>query len=450
MPEAGDAMDAERQRGRMTWRPAMVWGGAAVIAAAALLGIADPLQARAAAVAGVCLVLWLGEVVPPFVPTFLLLAAVPLVMPGAPYRVDAVMRWMADPVLVLFLGGMVLAVAAQRHGIDLGISGLALRWSGGHRLRLLALVMGVTATLSMWISNTAAAVVMLTVVGPMIATLPAGDRLRPALLVAIAVAANLGGMATPIGSPPNAIAVAALADRHPLGLLGWMAFGLPCMVILLLVGFGLLTLRYGLRAGQDLIQVTPAAPIAGARAWLVMGVFAAMVLGWFAEPWLGVPPAVVAGLGVTVVFATGLLRGPDLARIDWSTLALIAGGLALGRLLQESGCVAAAAGTVDWPALPPPLRLALLVLIAAFMSSVMSNTATATMLIPLAQAIDPLPSAPVLVALGCALGMPFPISTPPNALVYARGLRTGDLLLPGAVFIALGALLAALGSLLYS
>jgi sodium-dependent dicarboxylate transporter 2/3/5 len=145
-----------------------------------------------------------------------------------------------------------------------------------------------------------------------------------------------------------------------------------------------------------------------------------------------------------VLFGSGLLSGGDLGRIDWSTLILIAGGLGLGQLLQQSGTISAAAGAIDWNVMPASVRVALLVGVAAMMSAVMSNTATATMIIPLAYAIDPSPATPILVALGCSLGMPFAISTPPNALVYGEGLRTSDLLLPGIVFMVLGCTLIAI------
>ena len=94
--------------------------------------------------------------------------------------------------------------------------------------------------------------------------------------------------------------------------------------------------------------------------------------------------------------------------------------------------------------MPSSLRAALLVGVAALMFGVMSNTATATMIIPLAYAIDPSPATPILVAVGCSLGMPFAISTPPNALVYGEGLKASDLLLPGVVFMILGCALVAL------
>jgi solute carrier family 13 (sodium-dependent dicarboxylate transporter), member 2/3/5 len=414
-----------------------------LLAALSLMMIGDSTQARAVAIAAFCLVMWLGEAVPAFVPTFVLMASVPLLLTGPTYRLSSVMHWMADPVLVLFFGGFTLGAAAQRYGIDVSITSLALSWSGGHRLRLLALVMIATACLSMWMSNTAAAAMMLAALRPMISGLSLGDSFRAALLVAIAVAANLGGMATPIGSPPNAIAVATLEVVQPISLLGWMLFGVPCMVALLVIGFGLLVMRYGIRRTSAPIPITATVPIQGRRSWAVVGIFSVMVAAWLTEPLHGIPVPVVAALGATAFFGSGLLSVGDLTRIDWSTLILIAGGLGLGQLLQQSGCIQSAAQAIDWSVLPSSFRVAALVAIAASMSAVMSNTATATMVIPLAYALDPSPATPLLVALGCSLGMPFAISTPPNALVYGEGLKVSDLLLPGVVFMVLGCLVVA-------
>ena len=311
----------------------------AVVSGAALLLIGDPVQARAVAIAGLCLVLWLGEGVPAFVPTLLLLALVPMLVDGPGYRLPVVVRWMADPVLVLFFGGFALGAAAERHRIDASITSLAMHWSGGGRLRLLALVMVATACLSMWMSNTAAAAMMLASLRPLIGAWERGDPFRTALLVAIAVAANLGGMGTPIGSPPNALAVAALEGVQPISLLGWMVFGLPCVAVLLVIGFLLLRWRYGIRAGGAAIPVGAVIPIQGRPAWAVVAVFATMVLAWLSEPLHGIPVPVVAALGATVLFGSGLLSVANLARIDWSTLILIAGGLGLGQLLQQSGSI---------------------------------------------------------------------------------------------------------------
>jgi sodium-dependent dicarboxylate transporter 2/3/5 len=416
-------------------------GGIAV--AISLFFIPDPVQAKAVAIASICLALWLTEAVPPFVPTLLLLSLIPIALNGTTYRLSTVMGWMADPVLLLFLGGFSLGVAAQRYGIDAAITGLAVRWSGGQRLRLLALVMISTAMLSMWMSNTAAAAMMIAALRPMLVSTDIADRFRVVLLLGIAIAANLGGMGTPIGSPPNAIAVAALSGEHQVTLLGWMLFGLPLVAVLLAFAFGVLIFMNRIADGK-IAQTQPsvAVGIQGLRAWSVVIIFSAMVVAWLSEPLHGLSVSLVAVCGTIVLFGSGLLSRTDLRSIDWSTLILIAGGLGLGRLLQESGAIAAATTAIDWSVIPGGVRIAILIGIGSMMSAVMSNTATATMIIPLAYAIDPSPSTPILVALGTSLGMPFMISTPPNSLVYGEGgIRMQDLFWPGIIIMVVGCLL---------
>lgn len=405
---------------------------------AALLGIDDPVQVRAVAIVACCMALWLSEVVPPFVPTLLLLSVVPLAMPGNTFGVSALIGWMADPVLVLFFGGLTLGIAAQRYGIDTEITSMALRWSGGSRLKLILLVMLVTAGLSMWMSNTAATAMMIAALRPLMSESGSDQRFRIGILVAIAASANLGGMGTPIGSPPNAVAVAALEAIHPISIVEWMFFSIPCLIVLLGVVFGFLVWRYRLAQGPAL-QIPSAVPATwGIRPWAVLVIFAAMVSLWLSEPWHGIPVPVVAACGAMAFFGSGLLEGRDLMRIDWSTLLLIAGGLAAGRLLQETEVISTAAALVDWQQMPQTLRMLVLVSIAAGLSAVMSNTATATMLIPLAYAIEPAPATCIMVALGCSLGMCFIISTPANALVAGEGVRSSDLLFPGLIVLAVG------------
>src|SRR5688500_2270982 len=181
----------------------------AIVAAAAILGVTaplalidDPVLGRATAIAAVYLVVLLAEVVPPFGPTlFLLTATPPLLAPlDATYRLGEVLRWPADPVMALFAGGLALGLAAQRHGIDARIADAVVRLARGRRRRLLALVLIGTAVMSMWMSNIAAAAMMLTALRPLLAGPTGADGSRRALLLALALGANLGGMATPIGT----------------------------------------------------------------------------------------------------------------------------------------------------------------------------------------------------------------------------------------------------------
>ncbi len=432
-------MKREDEEGPGLWRWAIAV--VAVIGAAALsLGaFTDPLLGRTSFVAGLCLVLWLTEVVPPYVPTLVLWAFVPLLLArfGTQFGFDRVLDWSADPVLALFLGGFSLSVAAGRHGIDARLAGLAISLSRGRRQVLLALTAAVTAVMSMWMSNIAAAAMMLSSLQPFLSRLAPSDPFRRALLMTIAISANFGGMATPIGSGPNAIAIAAAASHSTVTFHSWMTFATPLMLGLVTVGLGLVVVRFRVRGTVEL-EKEPWQPLTPG-AWGVMGVFFFTVAAWLSEPLHGAPSAAVALLAVIALFGSGLLDRSDLARIDWSTLGLIAGGIALGKLLEESGLVHVAASSVPWAEVSPLGRLLVLCFVSALLSALMSNTATVTMLIPLAASIDPAPSTAILIALAASLGIPFAISTPPNAMVYGKGgLTQADLFVPGILLMVAG------------
>ena len=424
------------------WKKAVVAAAVAAAVALPLVWIDEPVMARAAVVAGVCLVLWLSEAVPPYVPTLVLWTLTPLLLEplGEAFGLARVLAWSADPVLALFLGGFALSVAARRYGVDTWIAGLAVRFSRGRRLALLVLTATATAVLSMWMSNIAAAAMMIAAVRPLLAGMPPDDRFRRALLVGVALAANVGGIATPIGSGPNAIAIAAI-DR-PVGFLSWMTFALPLTVGLLLAAVVFLALRFRVTGTTDFPEPASSAPSGGARR--VVALFLVTVAAWLTEPVHGASSAIVALAATAVLFGSGLLGRDDLARLDWSTLLLIAGGIGLGHLFEASGLVAAVAGSVPWDAVSPVGRTLALCSAAAVLSALMSNTAAAAVLIPLAASLDPSPSTAILIAVSASLGIPFVISTPPNAMVAGEGVRSTDLLVPGLVLMVLGVLLVSL------
>lgn len=421
---------------------------AAFAAAAVALPLAlleDPVLAGAAVVGGLCLVLWLSETVPPYVPTFVLWALTPLLLgpSGEEFGLRRVLGWSAEPVLALFFGGFTLSAAARRYGIDAWIARLAVRLSRGRRLALLALTALATATLSMWMSNIAAAAMMIAALHPLFAGMPQDDPFRRALLVGVALGANFGGIATPIGTGPNAIAIAAVSEARPVSFLSWMVFALPLALGLLLAGLLLLVLRFRVAGGVRLPDLPGQAPSGRARS--VVCLFFATVAAWLTEPLHGASSALVALLATAVLFGSGLLDRQDLAKIDWSTLLLIAGGIGLGSLLERSGLVSEAAALVPWAEVSPFLRTLILCLASALLSALMSNTATVTMLIPLVGSFDSSPATAILIAMAASLGIPFVISTPPNAMVYGEGgVRSSDLLAPGLVLMILGCLLLSL------
>lgn len=430
----------------LAWVASRMWPlicGAAVVGAAG--AIDDPKMSRATAVAGVCLVLWLSEAIPLYATTFVLWVATVLLL--APLDPDAfgmarVLSAATSPVMVLFFGGFLLSVAGAKYGIDAYIAGWMIRASGGRRRVLLAAVMGVTACLSMWMLNTAAATMMAATLGALLRGEDEDRSFRTALLLGLALGANFGGMATPIGTGPNLIAIGAVASRHPITFIDWMSFALPASLAMLVLAYLLLVLLH--HVSGSLRPATIVHRPLGRRGWCVVALFSATVAAWLLEPVHGVPAAVIAlAMGATL-FGTNLLDQADLGKVGWDTLLLIAGGLSLGHLFEASGLALAMAGAVHWGALPNTVLLLGLILACASISAVASNTAAAAILIQLALSIVPSPAVAILVALGASMGVTFVISTPPNAIVYGQGgIRSRDFLLPGTVLMLAGCVMLA-------
>jgi sodium-dependent dicarboxylate transporter 2/3/5 len=279
-------------------------------------------------------------------------------------------------------------------------------------------------------------------VGPILGAPATTDAFRRALLLAIALAADVGGVATPIGSGPNGIAIAAVEARHKIAFIEWMAFGVPlalglvtAVVVMVLVLFRP-TGRFDIAPSER--------PRLDAKAWIFSSVLALTIILWLAEPLHGLPAWVVAAGAIGLMIVLGLLGQRDLLRLDWGTLLLIAGGIGLGALLDRSGGVRLFASALPLNTIPYVFALLGFCLVCALLSALMSNTAAATLLIPLAATVDASPSTAVLVAVAASLGVPFVISTPPNAMAVANGLRSKDLLLPGIALMVGGCLLVAL------
>ena len=401
--------------------------------------IDDTIAAIALSIAIVCLILWLSEVVPVFVPTIVLWTAVPLLLgPIAnSFTLKDVLGWSADPVMPLFLGGFVLSVAATKYGLDSALAGLAIGLARGRRVQLIFLTALATAFVSMWMSNIAAAAMMIVALRPILGTLAHTDGMRRGMLLAIAFGANLGGIATPIGSGPNAIAISAVARTTQITFVEWMGFGVPLALLLIVSAVGLLYWRLQIKGKAISWEQSP--DRIPARGKLVIGIVIATIALWLTEPLHGASSAVVALASSAALFLTGLLNRRDLSLIDWGTLLLIAGGLGMGRLLEQSGLLASAASAIPWNDFPHFTMLLVLCLTSAFLSALMSNTATAAVLIPLAATISPEPSTLILIAIAASLGMPFVISTPPNAMVFSEGgLRSHHLLVPGSIIMIVG------------
>lgn len=417
----------------------------AVVSVFSLTFFDNALQARATLIAGICLVLWLSEIVPAYVPTFVLwaLTAVLLAPVSKNYAFGEVLKWAANPILILFFGGFAFGVAASRYKLDILLAKLAVRFSKKNRLFLIILTVGATAFMSMWLSNIAAAAMMIAALHPLTKKLDLENNFRRALLIAVAIGANFGGIATPIGTGPNAIAIAALERQRHVTFVEWMSFAVPLTVGLLIAGILAVKLIYRVKGDFETEEIE--VPTLTKKGKTVVVIFALTIILWLTEPVHGVSAPVVALASSAVLFGSGLLGRKDLNAIDWGTIALIAGGVSLGTLLESAGLIEFWANRLDWSAMPLTLQIFIVCFASALLAALMSNTATVTMLIPFAAAFIPHPSVAVLIAVAASLGIPFVISTPINAMIHGEGgIRARDFLIIGAPLMIMGCLLLAL------
>lgn len=402
--------------------------------------------------------LWVTEAIPAFA-VALLIIGLEIALLGKPDGIFAqsdrdwemfIEPW-ASPLIWLFLGGLVLAHGAQKTGLDRWVATRVATALGTRPGAVLFATMGVTFLFSMFMSNTATAAMMVAVIMPVVGALR-GDQFRKALLLGVPFAANIGGMGTIIGTPPNAIAVGMLEGRQPIHFAQWMVVGMPPAMVLALIAGVYLLLRYPSEQRHlDLSAIVGGPPVGSILPlWqraVVMGVFILTVALWLTDGLHGIPTYVVSFIPICV-FAAAMIIGPeDMRALPWDILILITGGLSLGVAISETGLA-------DWIVAHVPLGsthglwLAVLVgLFAAALSTFMSHTAAANILIPLA--IPLAPDAPAMMAVCAALGsstaMALPISTPPNAIAYAGGhLQASDFLGGGLLLGILGPILIAL------
>jgi sodium-dependent dicarboxylate transporter 2/3/5 len=375
----------------------------------------------------------------------------------------------ADPIIFLFIGSFMLAEAMFVHGLDRRIAYTALssRVVGASPTRILVMFGGVSAVLSMWISNTATTAMMFPIGLSIVAHLTYGREAEKgsrdfslAMMLMCAFGASIGGIATPIGTPPNLIGIGMLnrIAGADISFFGWMTLGVPIVILLFgflvayfylvsLRGLTLDTSRSGhiqeelrrlgpLSAGQRNVLIAFATTVA---LWLFPGVLAVAGAGQsdFARAYnAAIPESVAAMTGAVLMFVLPVqwrarqftLKWEEAVRIDWGIILLFGGGLAMGELAFSTGLAESMGrGITSW--LPVQSEVSLTIIftaVAIIMSEAASNTASATMIVPIAIAVSQAagidPGQPALGAtLGASMGFMMPISTPPNAIVYSSG-----------------------------
>ncbi len=437
---------------------------------AALLAIPSGLPFAARRLGAILLmmvVLWITEALPLSV-TALLGPVLAVVLGVAPVR--TVFAPFADPIIFLFIGSFMLAEAMFVHGLDrrIAYTTLASRLvQGGGSGRIIVAYGGVCAVLSMWLSNTATTAMMFPIGLSLVAQLTRGHgsaadtrRFGMVMMLITAFSASIGGLGTPIGTPPNLIGLAML-DRlagYRISFIGWMSFAVPLM--LAQMAFMLAYFHFGPLRGvalapaerkvlrEELHRLGPITP--GQRnvlvafgvtvaLWLIPGVFA--IAG--GNDWAiarayntRIPESIAALIGATLLFVLPVdwrarrftLAWDEAVRIDWGVILLFGGGLAMGELAFSTG-LAQAMGQALMEAWPGHGTLSLVIAftgVAILVTEVTSNTAAANIVVPIAiasaVASGVSPVAPAIGAtLGASLAFMLPVSTPPNAIVYSSG-----------------------------
>lgn len=369
-------------------------------------------------------------------------------------KLDSTTASYADPIIFLFLGGFLLGIGMQRWNLHRRVALRVLLIVGHKPKRQIAGFMIATGFISMWVSNTATSIMMLpigiSVIGLLGSETDGEERARyaTALLLAIAYSASIGGIATLIGTPPNALLAGYLSKSHSIdiGFAQWMLVGLPVSIGMMAIAWWWLT-RGGFNLGAagnsaqmlrgELGKLGPTTPaerrvglifLLAAAGWIMRPMLTGAGISWLSDTAI----ALMAGIALFLLPSgvekyTRLIDWSDAQKLPWGVLLLFGGGLALADAIKNSGLAGWIAEQLSiFSALPLLLLIGIVVLVIIFLTEVTSNTATAAAFLPLLGALalsldmDPLLiTVPAAIAASCAFMMP--VATPPNAIVFATG-----------------------------
>ena len=380
---------------------------------------------------------------------------------GALTNYKDIMAAFADPVIMLFLGGFVLAFAATKVGLDVQLAKVMLKPFGTNPKTVLLGVLLVIGIFSMFMSNTATAAMMLTFLTPVLATLPKDGGGRISLALAIPIAANIGGMGTPIGTPPNAIALGALQEAgYAITFAGWMLRMVPYVIVMLLIAWVLLMKLYPFKAKSIELKIE-GAPVKTTpfQKYVVWVTFALTIILWVGESIFKINSNIVAMIPFAVFSATGIMKARDLEHINWAVLWMVAGGFALGTALNQTGLAMTLIKTIPFASWNALVVMLVGGFICYFLSNFISNSASANLVVPIlivigkAMAGNPgfeslggVQAMIIGVAICASIAMCLPVSTPPNALAHSTGMITTKQM--ATVGIVLGAIGFVLGYLM--
>ncbi len=452
----------------VTAKKAGLLGGLIALGAMLILPHPQGLTAEGWAVAGVGLLMaiwWMSEALPLAATALVPLVLFPLL--GISSFDDAAQSY-ANPLIFLFLGGFILARGLERWQLHRRLALTVLRRVGESPPAIVAGMMGITAFLSMWVSNTATSMVMLPIAQSIVTTLCSENSGRPddprntfapALMLAIAYGATIGGMGTLIGTPPNALLAGFLLETYDIriGFAEWMLVGIPVVLVLLPLTWLLLTkVTFKVPASFPETALTSGSgetedpgPMSR-QEYTVAGVMVVVALLWLTRPLLAdlIPGLPLSDAGIAMIGALALFVLPDrwsegrfllewndIKSLRWDVLILFGGGLSLAGAIASTGLADwIGAGMSALQSLPANVLILAVMVVVVYLGELASNTAMAAVFLPVAGAAavgmgaDPLTLA-LPVVLAASLGFMLPVATPPNAIVYGSGAVTSQQML---------------------
>ncbi len=442
-----------------------------------------PIQQRVIAIFVWAACMWIIEAVPAWTTSLLIIVIMLLTISDSGISVlvsgydkselisyKVIMNTFANPTVMLFMGGFILALVASKSGIDVSMARAMLKPFGSNPKVVLFGFMLVTAIFSMFVSNTATAAMMLTFLAPVLRQLPPTEKGTAALALAIPIGANIGGLATPIGTPPNGIALqyinsGELAGVSPVDFGEWMMVMTPLMLAILVISWFILRISFPFTAKKVNLHIMGGAK-KGWRTYVIYGTLAVTILLWMFEKVTGINSYVVALFPIGVFAITRIIKSSDLKDIDWACLWMVAGGFALGEGMSKTGLAELMVNTIPfntWPVLVVMIGGGL---ICWLLSQFISNSAATALMVPIMVAVGKgmqeqlgiyggVGTLLIGIAMAASFAMALPISTPPNAIAYSTGLiKTSQMarigIIIGVISLVLGyMLLITIGSLGY-
>lgn len=406
--------------------------GAGIIAAALVYSAfgSAPELAAGLGILTLIAILWITET---FHITFTALLIPVLAVFSGVFSVVEAFREFANPIIFLFLGGFSLAAVMQKQGLDKRLACSLVRLSRGRLDHAMLLLFAGTALLSMWVSNTATTAMMLPLALGLLADRPYEENKKTYwfLLLGVAYSANIGGIGTLVGSPPNAIAAA----HTGLSFMQWLKIGMPAVLVMFPLMLIILWLIY--RPSSQRIAISQEVnPPLNIQQKLTLAVFLFTVSLWlFSKPICDLTgikggfDSVVAMMALLLIGILRLATWKDIERAaDWGVLLLFGGGLTLSAVMLETGASQYLAESVALLIAELPLFLVVLLIAAfiVFLTEITSNTASSALLIPIfisiaqSMGLSPVVLA-ALIAIGASCAFMLPVATPPNAIVFGSG-----------------------------